>query len=156
MHHKLQAVPIKIVKIDTVRVPRTATDLHPVFLQFSLDLIVFPRRNVEGQMVHIVACGKRRAVTLGEQGYSLVPAVHKGLFRVFPVDGHTQQLSIELLGARHILHVQDDMVDTTDLYHSAFLPLPCPKRATASYEVAKIWRIGRESGRTPASQSPRV
>src|SRR5438067_2146788 len=53
-----------------------------------------------------------------------MPAVHKDLSGVFPVDGHPQQLSVELLSACHITHVEDDMVDPTDLYHSSFLPLP--------------------------------
>src|SRR5262249_57581287 len=48
-------------------------------------------------------------------------AVQKRLVVVLAVDGHAQKLSVKLLGACHVLHMQDEMVDAVGLDHVAFL-----------------------------------
>src|SRR5713101_543872 len=105
MHHKLQAVPIRVMEINAVRIPRTTADLYPVLFQLVFERFVRAALNVESQMVEIVA-GRQRGVTLLlEQGDTLMAAVQKCLSIVFPVDGHAQKLRVELLGTRHILRL---------------------------------------------------
>src|SRR5262245_64126134 len=100
VHHKLQAVPIRVMEINAVWIPRTTADLHPVLFQLGFERFVRAALNVEGQMVEIVASRQRGSALLLEQGDTLVAAVQKCLSIVFPVDSHAQKLRVELLGAR--------------------------------------------------------
>src|SRR5918992_1160691 len=72
-------------------------------------------------MLEIIARGQGCLATLLEEGNTLVAAVQKRLIVVLAVDGHAQQLGVKLLGAGHVLHVQNEMVDTIGLYHVTFL-----------------------------------
>src|SRR5215510_8705169 len=40
VHHKLQAVPIRVLEINAVRIPRTTTDLHAVLFQLGFERFV--------------------------------------------------------------------------------------------------------------------
>src|SRR5438093_1497437 len=122
MHHKLQAVPIRVLEINAVRIPWTATDLYPMLFQLGFERFVRAALNIEGQMVEIVAGGQGSVTLLLEQGDTLVAAVQKRLRIVFPIDGHAQKLRVELLGARYILHMQDNVIEAVNLDHGSFLP----------------------------------
>ena len=74
-------------------------------------------------MVEIVT-GRQGSITLLlEQGDTLVAAVQKRLGIVFSVDGQAQKLRVELLGARHILHMQNNVIEAVDLDHLSFPPM---------------------------------
>src|SRR5882724_6952021 len=47
--------------------------------------------------------------------------VQKRLAIVLAIDGHAEELGVKLLGACHVLHMQDEMVDAVGLDHVAFL-----------------------------------
>src|SRR5215471_11341044 len=108
LHHKLQAMPIKVLEVNAMRVPRTTTDCYAVLLQLGFEPFVRAGLHVEGQMVKIVARGQGGITLLFEQSYSLVATVQKCLGGVFPVDAHAQDFGVELLSACHVLHMQDD------------------------------------------------
>src|SRR5437879_13924434 len=90
-------MPVRVIKINAVRIPRTTADLHAVLFQLGFERFVCATLNVEGQMVEIVA-GRQGSITLLlEQGDTLVAAVQKRLGIVFSVDGQAQKLRVELL-----------------------------------------------------------
>ena len=62
MHHKLQAVPIRVMEINAVRIPRTATDLYPVLFQFGFECFVRAALNIEGFHRAIAARIERQAL----------------------------------------------------------------------------------------------
>ena len=135
MRHKLQAVPIRVMEIHAVWIPRTTTDLHPVLFQLGFERFVRAALNVEGQMVEIVA-GRQGSITLLlKQGDTLVATVQKCLGIVFPVDRHTQQLRVELLGTRHILHMQNNVIEAVDLDHRSFPPRHRHARAGSAQQT---------------------
>src|SRR5215471_11075357 len=122
VHHKLQTMSIGVMEINAVWIPRTTADLHPVLFQLGFERFVRAALNVEGQMVEIVAGYQRSITLLLEQGDPLMAAVQKRLGIVFPVDGHAQKLRVELLGACHILHMQNNVIEAIDLDHRSLPP----------------------------------
>src|SRR5262249_31568669 len=77
-----------------------------------------------------------------EQGHPLRAGVQEYLTLVLAIDGHAQDIGVELLGAGNVADVQDEMVDPGGLYHpSALLGFSDPARGVSTSALPSLQRM---------------
>src|SRR3989442_11773909 len=125
--HQLEAVPVRVLKVNASVFPRAAAHGHSVLLQIGLERLVRAGRHIQGYVVQVIARRQGGITLLLEQRHPLRAGMQKHLPVVLSVDAHTQDLGVELLGAPYVSDVQHEMVDPGGLYHrSALLGSPDP------------------------------
>src|SRR5207249_12169997 len=120
--HQLEAMAVRILEVDTAVFPGAAGYDHSVLFQIGFERFVRTAPHVQREMVEVIARRQGRVPLLPEQRHALGARVQEDLPVVLSVDGHAQDLGVELLGARDIADVQHEMVDPGGLYHPSALP----------------------------------
>src|SRR5256885_5147929 len=123
--HQLEAMPVRVLEVDAMILAGAAGHGHPVILQIGLERLAGAGRDVQSQMIEIVAGAEWGLALLLEQGHPLLAGVQEDLPVVLPVDLHAQDVGVELLGALDVRDVKHEMVDPGGLNHrSALLGSP--------------------------------
>src|SRR5882762_3334400 len=123
--HQLETMPVRVLEIDAAIFPGAAGHGHSVILQIGFERLVGAGRDVQGEVVEVVAGRQRRLALLLEQGHPLLASVQEDLPVVLAVDLHAQDLGVELPGALDVRDVEHEMVDPGGLNHrSALLGSP--------------------------------